>query len=393
MQNVWCLSDVVRRLFRHGSLGAAILALAGFSVVMMTGDGVAKTPGKTYCFGGVCHRVLTLSETRARVGKKTTALTSYYDDCRADRFNPCGLTSSGAVFRPGKADNAASPIYPNGTKLLVFNPRNGRAAVVRVNNAGPYKGRRMLDVSRGAATKLGFRHSGVARLIVKVVKAPTPAEARYRARRTYAPVPGYIGQFDSIGAALAASGYGGGGDGGQREAPQQVADLMWATHAAKATPVLPAMVEPGPAPLPEQPSLAFRQQLRKLALAERRRQAIELRRLQRAQRVALAAAKANEEAEEKRKRATAANKAKQQTARQSGSAKQAPAKQVAAARAGQSGAAGANVQRTAQAQQAQGQGQGQASSASPQATPDAPAAPRQRTVWRREIVGVAQNSS
>ena len=166
---------------------------------------------------------------------------------------------------------------------------------------------------------------------------------------------------------------------------------MWATHAAKATPVLPARVEPGPAPLPEQPSLAFRQQLRKLALAERRRQAIELRRLERTQRVALAAAKTNEEAEEKRKRATAANKAKQQTARQSGTAKQAPAKQVAAARAGQSGGAGANVQRTAQAQQAQGQGQ--APSASPQATPDAPAAPRQRTVWRREIVGVAQNSS
>ena len=386
MQNVWCLSDVVRRLLRHGLLGAEMLVLTGFGVLMMTGDGVAKTPGKTYCFGGVCHRVLTLSETRARVGKKTSALTSYYDDCRADRFNPCGLTSSGALFRPGKADNAASPIYPNGTKLLVFNPRNGRAAVVRVNNAGPYKGRRMLDVSRGAATKLGFRHSGVARLIVKVVKAPTPAEARYRARRAYAPVPGYIGQFDSIGAALAASGYGGSGDGGHREAPQQIADLLWVTHAAKATPVLPAMVDPGTAPLPEQPSLAFKQQLRELAIAERRRQAIEQRRLERGQRVALAAAKAKQESEEKRKRVTAANKTKQQTARQSGAAKQAPAKQVAAARAGQSGVAGADVQRSAQAQ-------GQGPSASPQATSNAPIAPRQQTVWRREIVGVAQNSS
>ena len=241
----------------------------------------------------------------------------------------------------------------------------------------------MLDVSRGAATKLGFRHAGVARLIVKIVKAPTPAEARYRARRTYAPVPGYIGRFDSIAAALAASGYGGGGDGGPREAPQQVADLLWATHAANATPVLPApvipaMVEPGPAPLPEQPSLAFRQQLRKLAMAERRRQANELRRLQRAQRVALAATKAKQEAEEKRKRATTAKKTKQQTALQSGTAKQAPAGQVAAARAGQSGAAGANLQRSAQAQS-----QGQGASASPQATSGAPVAPRQRTVWRR----------
>jgi len=158
----------------------------------------AKTPGKKYCFLRTCHRVLTLSEPRRRIGRAHAVPASFYRHCKRDRFNPCGLTSSGTVFRPGKADNGASPIYPNGTKLLVWNPRNKRAAVVRIDNAGPYWGRRTLDLSHAAARKLGFSSRGVARLIVKVIYAPTPSEARYRRRRVYAPVKGYIGRFANL---------------------------------------------------------------------------------------------------------------------------------------------------------------------------------------------------
>ena len=58
---------------------------------------------------------------------------------------------------PGQADNAASPIYPDGTTLLLWHPQTQEAAVVRVNNAGPYWGERKLDVSRATAEKLGFK--------------------------------------------------------------------------------------------------------------------------------------------------------------------------------------------------------------------------------------------
>lgn len=163
----------------------------------------AKTPGKTYCFNGICHRVNTLQEMSALVGKDVSFKTSFYDDCKRDRFNPCGLTSSGEVFRPNDADNAASPIYPNGTVLLLRNPSNGQSAVVRVNNAGPYWGKRKLDVSRGTAEKLGFKKLGVASLEVRVIAAPTKEEARYKKRRRYEAVPGPIGQFASIDAAMA----------------------------------------------------------------------------------------------------------------------------------------------------------------------------------------------
>ena len=192
----WCLRS------QRGALLALALAAIATST-MLAASAAAKTPGKTYCFNGVCHRVLTLSETRRRIGKHTSVLASHYSDCKVDPYNPCGLTSSGAVFRPSRADNAASPVYPNGTRLLVWNPSNNRAAVVRIDNAGPYWGNRMLDLSRAAADKLGFRHRGVARLIVQVIAAPTYSEATYRHRREYPPVPGYIGRHESLAAALA----------------------------------------------------------------------------------------------------------------------------------------------------------------------------------------------
>ena len=158
----------------------------------------AKTPGKTYCFVGKCHRVKTIAETQAMVGKEEAITASHYDDCSKDRFNPCGLTSSGEQFHPDRPDNTASPIYPDGTQLLVWSPENKRALVVRVNNAGPYWGNRTLDLSRAAAEKLGFEGDGVAKLKVKVIKAPEEHETKYVKNRNYDPVPGDIGQYASL---------------------------------------------------------------------------------------------------------------------------------------------------------------------------------------------------
>jgi len=207
MSNLQATRRAVNNKTTFWSMISAVTLAAALVPAGAPLDGAsAKTPGKTYCFNRVCHRVLTLAETRRQVGRSRSVTASFYRSCKVDRFNPCGLTSSGAVYRPNRADNAASPIYPNGTKLLVWNPRNKRAAVVRINNAGPYWGRRTLDLSRAAADRLGFRHRGIARLVVKVLHAPSKREARYRRRRVYAPVRGYIGRQASLAAALTAAG-------------------------------------------------------------------------------------------------------------------------------------------------------------------------------------------
>jgi rare lipoprotein A len=164
----------------------------------------AKTPGETYCFNGTCHRVKSIAETEALVGAAETLATSYYDTCDKDPLNPCGLTSSGEVFRADLPDNAASPIYPDGTLLLVWAPETHEAAVLRINNAGPYWGERKLDVSRAAAERLGFMDRGVTNLEVRVIDAPVLEEATFKAGRTYDPVPGYLGKFQSLDAAHAA---------------------------------------------------------------------------------------------------------------------------------------------------------------------------------------------
>ncbi len=158
----------------------------------------AKTPGKTYCFRGFCHRVLTLAETEKLIGKQSNLITSNYDDCKRDRFNPCGLTSSGAVFRADLADNAASPILPDGTIIMVRHPKTQKSAVLRVNSAGPYHFKRTLDVSHAAAGVLGFQRQGVATLEVRVLQAPNKTEATYRKNRMYPAVPGYLGMYASL---------------------------------------------------------------------------------------------------------------------------------------------------------------------------------------------------
>ncbi len=166
-----------------------------------SGDHRSKDTGSTYCFYGKCHRVKSLSETEALVGQEMTIATSFYDGCKSDRFNPCGLTSSGEVFRPDRADNAASPIYPDGTKLLIWSPDSGAAAIIRVNNAGPYWGNRKLDVVEGYGRQA--RVFGIGR------RQPRRARARCAdfgrgdipKEPTYEPVPGYIGTYASADAA------------------------------------------------------------------------------------------------------------------------------------------------------------------------------------------------
>ncbi len=189
----------VRQHMLLAALAAAMIVSIGAFAVSKAN---AKSPGSQYCFHGYCHRVGTLAQTQSLVGWRGYLLTSYYDSCHRDRLNPCGLTSSGAVFRPDRPDNAASPLLPDGTVILAYYPKNGRATVLRITNAGPYSGKRNLDVSRATADKLGFRKKGVTSLVFEVLQAPTKAEANYVRRRVYRKVPGYIGSFETFDAAL-----------------------------------------------------------------------------------------------------------------------------------------------------------------------------------------------
>lgn len=190
------------RLALPALMGAAAVAAVS-TIAAPPAD--AKSPGTRYCFHGYCHRVGTLAQTDTLIGWRGYVLASYYDSCHLDRLNPCGLTSSGAVFRADLPDNAASPLLPDGTVILAYNPDTGDASVLRITNAGPYSGQRKLDVSRAAAEKLGFHKQGVAGLVITVLQSPTKAEASYVRRRVYPEVPGYLGKFATVDIAFEAA--------------------------------------------------------------------------------------------------------------------------------------------------------------------------------------------
>lgn len=181
-------------------LAAVAATLLAGVVAVPTAE--AKSPGSRYCFHGYCHRVGTLAQTDTLVGWRGYVVASYYDSCSRDPLNPCGLTSSGAVFRADLPDNAASPLLPDGTVILAYNPNTGDASVLRITNAGPYSGERKLDVSRAAAAKLGFLQKGVTGLVISVLQSPTKAEASYARKRVYPIVPGYVGKFGNVDVAL-----------------------------------------------------------------------------------------------------------------------------------------------------------------------------------------------
>ena len=87
----------------------------------------------------------------------------------ADRFEG-RPTASGETFRQQKLTGAHLTL-PFGTHVQVTNRANGRQAIVRINDRGPYAEDRIIDVSRIAAERLGFFSEGVAEVRLEVVAA------------------------------------------------------------------------------------------------------------------------------------------------------------------------------------------------------------------------------
>jgi rare lipoprotein A len=70
------------------------------------------------------------------------------------------------------ANNAASRTLPLGTEARVKNLENGRTATVTIQDRGPFKKGRVLDVSPRTATLLGMREEGVAMVEITPIRIP-----------------------------------------------------------------------------------------------------------------------------------------------------------------------------------------------------------------------------
>lgn len=113
----------------------------------------------SYTVDGRTYRVMASS-----AGYRATGLASWYGRKFHGR-----LTSSGEPFDMFRL-TAAHRSLPIPTYLKVTNLDNGKTAVVRVNDRGPFHSDRIIDLSYAAAVKLGFADHGTTRVRLQVVE-------------------------------------------------------------------------------------------------------------------------------------------------------------------------------------------------------------------------------
>ena len=94
---------------------------------------------------------------------------SYY----ANKFHG-RQTSSGEIFSQKKF-TAACNVLPLGTWVKVTNLRNGRSVVLKTNDRLHPSMKRILDLSRAAAQKLGYINSGLTRVKVEIFGKKKPS--------------------------------------------------------------------------------------------------------------------------------------------------------------------------------------------------------------------------
>jgi len=79
------------------------------------------------------------------------------------------MTANGEAFNPDGL-SAAHKHLPLPIFVRVTNLSNRRSIIVRVNDRGPFIEGRIIDLSAGAAKKLGFYNRGTARVLVETVQ-------------------------------------------------------------------------------------------------------------------------------------------------------------------------------------------------------------------------------
>ena len=125
------------------------------------GDIVTAAPrykvGNPYKVAGIWYypeRNLTYDE---------TGIGSWYGDEFAGK-----LTANGEIFDP-ELVTAAHKTLPMPTVVRVTNLDNGKSLVVRINDRGPFVAGRIIDLSREAARRIGYKDNGLARVRVQVL--------------------------------------------------------------------------------------------------------------------------------------------------------------------------------------------------------------------------------
>ena len=99
----------------------------------------------------------------------------YYETGIASWYGPGfhgNLTANGEVYDM-YGISAAHKALPFGTIVRVVEIETGRSIVVRINDRGPFIEGRIIDLSNGAAEKLGIVEKGITEVGLRILHRPT----------------------------------------------------------------------------------------------------------------------------------------------------------------------------------------------------------------------------
>jgi rare lipoprotein A len=95
-------------------------------------------------------------------GHRETGIASYY----AKKFN-LRKTASGEIFN-NNLMTAAHKTLPFGTNVIVKNLHNGKSVKVTINDRGPFKRNRIIDLTRAAFSKIENIDKGLTKVEIRV---------------------------------------------------------------------------------------------------------------------------------------------------------------------------------------------------------------------------------
>ena len=98
----------------------------------------------------------------------------YYEVGIASWYGPGfhgNLTANGEVYDM-YGISAAHKTLPFGTIVKVIEIETGRSVVVRINDRGPFIEGRIIDLSKGAAERLGIVQKGITEVGLRVLRWP-----------------------------------------------------------------------------------------------------------------------------------------------------------------------------------------------------------------------------
>ncbi|MCO5762312.1 MAG: septal ring lytic transglycosylase RlpA family protein [Gammaproteobacteria bacterium] len=107
--------------------------------------------------------VMAIASGCGSASKKEVGMASWYGSRHHGK-----QTASGQPFNQ-YALTAAHPKLPFGTQVRVTNLSNGKEVIVRINDRGPYKGGRIIDLSLAAARRLDMEVDGISRVRIEVL--------------------------------------------------------------------------------------------------------------------------------------------------------------------------------------------------------------------------------